>query len=164
MKIEVTGINLAPNPKWDRPLVIAAFCDVRLDGWSTTLFGVALAWSRAGWFALPPKAAGSRANDPGVIKWAADGPVPQAICKAMLARYQAFGGPTPPAPTESQERANNAARRIAEKRAAESDPFADYDVVEAGGLTFIGLPKPEDDSGVLRTLKVEQEICDRAGL
>lgn len=167
VEIEVTGINLTAHPKWDVPLTIAAFCDVRLCGLSTTLFGVALARRNGQWIALPPKAAGSRPNDPGVIKWDIGGPVPRAIAEAMAERYKAFGGPTPPAPSEAQTRAANAERRFAEKKEKQAT-LADFDVVQTGGVTWIGLPKPEDEpedeSGVLRTLRAEAEICDRAGL
>lgn len=173
---EVTGINLAPYPKWDRPLVIAAFCDVRLDGWSTTLLGVALAWAKGKWIALPPKAAGSRPNDPGLIRWASDGPVPQAICGAMLKRYIAFGGPMPPALTEAEAAIAAAKASQIERRVF---PFALHSVEGkpqeewmAGIEAELGrMPanhpdedEPEDAGGVLRTLKVESEICDRAGL
>lgn len=172
---EVTGVNLTSRPNFDLPLTIVAFCDVRLDGLSTTLYGVALAVKGGKWIALPPKLPGTRPTDANAIQWNLSGPFPQLITDAMVERYAAFGGRIPDGwePTIEAARARNAERREAGKahvaakiarQEEEADPYADYDVVEKGGVTWIGLPKPDDDSGVLRTLKVESEICDRAGL
>ncbi|HEV7339832.1 MAG TPA: hypothetical protein VGO06_27950 [Bosea sp. (in: a-proteobacteria)] len=179
VEIEITGINLAPRPNWDRPLAIAAFCDVRLRGLSTTLLGVALGWSKGKWIAMPPKAIGARPNDPGVIKWDISGPVPQAIAEAMLKRYIAFGGPMPQPANEPAERETVIAAAKAGMIERRVFPFTLHSVdgkpidawsdgidAELARMPVNQLDdyEPEDESGVLRTLRVEAEICDRAGL
>lgn len=162
IEIEITGVNLAPRPKWDRPLAIAAFCDVRLIGLSTTLLGVALGWSKGKWIAMPPKAIGARPNDPGVIKWDISGPVPQAIAEAMLKRYVAFGGPMPRPAIEPTERETVIAAAKAGMIERRVFPFT---LTEIDGEAVEGeADEPNDVGGVLRTLGVESEICDRAGL
>lgn len=185
---EVTGVNLAARPNWDLPLTIAAFCDVRLDGLSTTLYGVALAWKGGRWTALPPKLPGTRPTDANAIQWNYSGPFPQMICDAMLERYAAFGGPIPDGcehtVTAAIERvsgrrearaayvaakAGQTERRVFPLHSVEGKPKGEWVAgIEAElarmPLTESDDDEPEDAGGVLRTLKVEHEICDRAGL
>lgn len=159
MNIEITGINIVSAPTWDRPLAIAAFFDVRLPDISTTLRGCALALSRKSWIALPPKVPGIKSAGANAIKWDAAASFPSALCEAALDRYKAFGGSMPP-------------KAVAIERLRET-----YDVVEAGGMTLIGLPKQQgryvyerieqeaDDSeavaGLARTLSVEHQEAAR---
>lgn len=178
MTIEITGINLSAHPKWSAPLTIVAFCDVRLRGMSTTLFGVALARSKGKWVALPPKAAGARPNDPGVIKWDISGPVPRAIAEAMLARYIAFGGPVPDGSVARIDDKRESA--IAAAKAGQIErrvfPFELVDQEEPVEPDFDPPIITEQDiaddwndeeavAGLHRFIgTAESEICDRAGL
>lgn len=157
---DVLGISLRRNPVWDREFALMGFGDIGIPAMNMTLRGCALMWRRGRVVAFPPKVPGSKPGELGAIDWAPNKPFAERVALALYDAYRKMGGEAPPAPTEAQTRAASAERRIAEKRAA----LDDYDVVEKGGVTWIGLPKPEDDSGVLRTLRAEAEICDRAGL
>lgn len=145
-------MNLTSKPKFDLPLTIVAFCDVRLDGMSTTLYGVALAWKNGRFVAMPPKLPGVRPGDANALQWNFSGPFPRLICDAMVDRYVAFGGLIPEGGEDTV--AAVIGRHTARQQEREARIAEKYDVVEAGGIEWIGLPKPS----------AESEICDRAGL
>ncbi|GEC30677.1 hypothetical protein [Sinorhizobium fredii] len=142
MKIEVHAINVLRNVSWDRHFAILAFGDIALPEIQTTIRGCALAKNGKDFIALPPKTTNSK--DTAAVQWNIRGDFAWAVRDALMDAYKRMGGEEPPPLTESQQNGINAARRYAEKTKAGS---ADND---------------NDDSGVLRTIRIEHEEAERA--
>lgn len=116
-EIDVLGITTRREIDWDRTFCIMGFGDVALPQLETTLRGCALVRSAGTILALPPKVPGAHPNDLGAIQWNARGKFGTRVKDALLAAYRKMGGEMPPNHDDAaQERATNAARRIAENR------------------------------------------------
>lgn len=116
-EIDVLGITTRREIRWDSGFCIMGFGDVALPQFETTLRGCALARSSGRIIALPPKLPGAHPSDLGAIQWNANGKFGTRVKDALLEAYRRMGGEMPPDHDDAaQERAFNAARRIAEKR------------------------------------------------
>lgn len=116
-EIDVLGITTRREIDWDRTFCIMGFGDVALPQMEITLRGCALARSSGRIIALPPKLPGAHPSDLGAIQWNAHGKFGTRVRDALLDAYRRMGGEMPPGHDDAaQERATNAARRIAEKR------------------------------------------------
>ncbi len=116
-EIDVLGITTRRQIRWDSGFCIMGFGDVALPQLETTLRGCALARSSGRIVALPPKLPGAHPGELGAIQWNAHGKFAVRVKDALLEAYRRMGGEMPPDHDDAaQERATNAARRIAEKR------------------------------------------------
>lgn len=116
-EIDVLGITTRREIRWGSGFCIMGFGDIALPQMEITLRGCALARSSGRIIALPPKLPGAHPGDLGAIQWNANGQFGMRVRDALLAAYQKMGGEMPPDHDDAaQERATNAARRIAEKR------------------------------------------------
>lgn len=150
MNIDCNGIRLRRNANFTKRDVTIADADIAFDDLQMSVFNCPLRL-RGEEVTLHPPAV-ERGKSP--IMWRTTSPHMRAAAAKAFAMYRAVGGAVP------SERPGDTYVLDGEGCIVRTNE--DYDEFEAGGLKWIGLPK--QDSGVLRTLKVESEICDRAGL